>query len=442
MAYRCRTASADWRLTAPGAFDRLAACAYPDEPGNEFRIGPYRFDSPTEPDPSDYLDFTPEEWEAIRTSPEADKLARKPKHIQVVGRSSEYAIWATESGRWRVADGALLCRRGGRVRFWQDLDGACSLAFRLRLETARSSARVLLGEGDGKSVTVVLHTGSTGAPPECLALAIPPGRWTACRVALGDGAVTAQTRADESAWSEPLSRPVDRGIGGGLLLEAEGHDAAFDDIEIRVPRHADGQRFHAFDRRETEWLRDGPHWIDHGGISCALASNWVSLVAPEGRGMLWHKAALAGNLLLATNIEENTEWIGWEREPSHIHHPFDNIVLCLAKERDPETGYRLEVNSQDRSATVLYRAGKQVARIPQDRRFPMQYNGGHSPYTPRRNRLALVRQGNRIRGLVNGVEVLSYLDAQPLPTDSVGIGGYRTRVNFSRIMLRELGTKQ
>ena len=92
--------------------------------------------------------------------------------------------------------------------------------------------------------------------------------------------------------------------------------------------------------------------------------------------------------------------------------------------------------------TVLYRAGKEVASARQDYRFPIQYGGGHAPYRPRRNRISLVRQGRRVRGLVNGVEVLSYTDEKPLTTDTVGIGGYRTRINFSRIMVRELGAEQ
>jgi hypothetical protein len=155
--------------------------------------------------------------------------------------------------------------------------------------------------------------------------------------------------------------------------------------------------------------------------------------------MLWNKRTFAGDLLLSTNIEENSEWMGWEQDPSHIHHPYDNIVLCLGKGQDTGSGYRLEVNSRDRTATVLYRADKEVASVPQDYRFPIQYKGGHAPYSPRRNRISLVRQGNRLRALVNGVEVLSYTDPDPLATERVGIGGYQTHVNFSRIMVRELG---
>jgi hypothetical protein len=452
MLFRHPNGEANWSLAAPGIIDRLAVCAN-GKAGDGFHIGPYRFDARTIPDPSDYLDFTPEEWEAIRTSPEADKLARKPKQTRVVGKSNQYAIWGMDEGRWQVADGVLRSRSRGRrarVRFWQHLEGAYSLHFRVRLGDDGSSARVILGEGDGKGIAVALRPKGGKADDDALALAVPAGEWTECAIDLGPNTVTARTRhelrnqavAMVPQWSLPKTQAIDRGIGGGLLLEADGRDVAFDDVEITVPREQDRQWFYTFDRRETDWVRDGAGWIDHGGMSCALASNWVSLVAPESRGMLWNKRTFSGDLMLSTNIEENSQWMGWEQDPSHIHYPADNIVLCCGQGDDLQSGYRLEVNSRDRTATVLYRAGKEVASVRQDYRFPIQYKGGHAPYSPRRNRISLVRQGNRLRALVNGVEVLSYTDPEPLNTDRVGIGGYRTRVNFSRIMVRELGDKR
>jgi hypothetical protein len=448
--FRRHKGESSWSFVAPGDIDRVAVCASGTEE-DAFHIGPYRFDAPKIPDPSDYLDFTADEWEAIRTSPEADKLARKPKQTQVVGRSSQYAIWAMDEGRWRVDDGVLRAwprGRPARVRFWQHLEGAYSLRFRVRLEDGQSRARVILGEDNGNGIAVALYPqGGTGNADDDLALAVAPGEWTECAIDLGMAMVTARTRQElrnqavamVPQWSAPQSREIVRGIGGGLLLEADGRDVAFDDVEIAVPREGEGQWFYTFDRRETDWLRDGTGWIDHGGVSCALASNWVSLVTSDSRGMLWNKRTFAGDLLLSTNIEENSEWMGWEQDPSHIHHPYDNIVLCLGKGQDTGSGYRLEVNSRDRTATVLYRADKEVASVPQDYRFPIQYKGGHAPYSPRRNRISLVRQGNRLRALVNGVEVLSYTDPDPLATERVGIGGYQTHVNFSRIMVRELG---
>jgi hypothetical protein len=422
----------NWSLSAPARIERVAVAAFS---GTEsmFRIGPYTFDSPTIPDPSDYLDFTPEEWEEIRRSPEADKLARNPKETHVVGRDSQYAVWGTESGRWRVDNGALVAgRRGGRVRFWQELDGVFTMDFRVRIENADGVAKVVVGGQDGAGTTVVFHGPDAAGVSGDLALPVGNGEWATACIRVTEDRVIVQV------GEEIREKSVRRGIGGGLLLVAEGSGVAFDDVAIAVPRRTAGQWFHGFDRREPDWWRDGGQWIDHGGISCALASNWVSLEAPEGRGMLWHKQGFAGDVMVAANIEENTEWIGWQQEPSHIHHPFDNVVLCLGLGRDIDSGYRLEVNSRDRTATVLYRQGREVAVARQDGGFPIRYVGGHAPYQPRRNRLALVREGNRLRAIVNGVEVLVYEDNEPVPTDTVGVGGYRTQVNLSRIMVRRL----
>jgi hypothetical protein len=441
--YRFAEATAAWGLRAPGDAARVAVCSF-DEPDDEFRIGPYRFEARTIPDPSDYLDFTPEEWEAIRTSPEADKLARKPKQTQVVGRSNEYAIWETKEGLWRVQDGALVARAGrhaSRVRFWQSLDGAYTLRFRVRLADPSAWASVQLGELGGRATDVLLHSNSTDIDYAGTGVAVPiePRSWVDVRVEFGMDTLTVQTRGEGAdGWTAPSSKAVVRGIGGGLELVAGGGEVAFDDVEVAVPRRRDTQWFYAFDRRECDWLRDGPHWIDHGGVSCALASNWVSLVAPEEHCMLWHKGSFGGDVMVSTNIEENSEWMGWDKDPSHVHYPYDNVVLSLGESADVDTGYRLEVNSRDRTQTVLYREGKEVASVRQGQGFPIRYLGGHAPYRPRRNRIMLVREGDQIRGLVDGQVVVSYTDPSPLPPKTVGRGGYRTHLNFSRIMVREL----
>ena len=104
---------------------------------------------------------------------------------------------------------------------------------------------------------------------------------------------------------------------------------------------------------------------------------------------------------------------------------------------DINEGYRLEVNAENRSATVLYRRGKEVARVRQGYNFPIQYVGGHSPFSPRKNRVALIKKGGLIRAVVNGKEVLRYTDMDPLPVSRVGLGGYRTHVNFSHVEVVE-----
>jgi hypothetical protein len=230
-------------------------------------------------------------------------------------------------------------------------------------------------------------------------------------------------------------------LGGTALLRVAGGTAEFDDVEFSLPRRAKNEFLYVFDRRETDWWRTGGEWIDHGGISCALASQWISLVAPEGSGILWNKrgfpSASGADLLVTATLEENTEWFGWHQAESHIHHPYDNVCIYLTQDNNPETGYRVELNARQRTATVLYRNNVEVATVRQDSLFPLQYVGGHVPYSPRRSRLAVVKRGGTVAVVLNGREILSFADPAPLPVSRVGVGGYQTRVNFSRVEIRE-----
>jgi hypothetical protein len=205
-----------------------------------------------------------------------------------------------------------------------------------------------------------------------------------------------------------------------------------------------------FHQREGDWFREGP-WMDHGGISCVLTSHWVSLLAAKGRGVLWNKRAWGPDVQVGSDIEENADWYGWRKDPTHAHYPFDNICMLLATDAWSPTagsgpgwdrGYRLEVNSQNRKATVLYRNGKEVARVVQDGKFPMQYQGGHAPYLPRRGHVSLLKRGKLLRGFVNGKEVLRYEDPEPLDVKAVGVGGYDTRFNFAHLEVRQLGPNE
>ena len=195
-------------------------------------------------------------------------------------------------------------------------------------------------------------------------------------------------------------------VQGGALL---------DDVQFRVRRRGEHHSFDTFRARVTDWWREGKQWVDHGGVSCVLVSNWTTLKAPKGRGTMWHKRAFGPDVIVGFSVEEASEWFGWNTPPGHLHYPYDNICVHLASAREFDSGYRLEINSDSRTATVLYRNGKEVARVPQDATFPLQYRGGHSPYSPRRQCVTLVKQGAILRALINRQEVLRYKDPDPLP---------------------------
>jgi hypothetical protein len=440
---------------------RRIALRIQSPPADEaFLMGPYHFTEARVADPADYLDFTPEEYRQIATSPDAERLRRQAKFLALVGSSTDYAVWEQDSGNWLVADGILRgSGPGATLRFCQALNGPFSLTLRVRLADAESAGRLLLGEMGGKGTELRLVPGTAGVtplpatgnrrrkwlPPAPVAPVIrvaaavatlPPGDWHALEVELADHAV--RWRLDEGPTQEAVA---ERGHGGGVLLTVERGSLEFDDIVFALPRRAADEgrrsRLAAFDQRETDWWRRGA-WLDHGGIACALASNWISLDAAAEEGMLVQKESFPGALLVAFNVEENTEWLGWDRNPDHEHRPCDNICVVLAVDAGLAQGYRLEVNSRERSMTVLYRNGVEVAAAKQDSTFPIQYVGGHAPCRPRRNRIVLVRQGGELQAIVNGVAVLSYRDPEPLSASVVAVGGYRTRFNVSNLLVREL----
>ncbi|MFO7899383.1 MAG: hypothetical protein R6V58_10035 [Planctomycetota bacterium] len=279
-----------------------------------------------------------------------------------------------------------------------------------------------------------LATSRPTEAPAGLPLEFPgDGDWH--RLAISARGETIEAAIDDQA---PKTATLSRGDHGGVLLRVPAGRALFDDIEFLVPRSQPDGAFYGFDRREADWWRSGGTWMDHGGMACVLASHWISLIAPDGRGTLWNKRRFGPDALVAFNIEENSKWFGWSEHPTHVHYPFDNICVHLGTAADETSGYRLEVNARDRTATVLYRNGKEVASVDQDAEFPMQYVGGHAPYRPRKNRISLSKRGRAIRALVNGVEVLRWTDPDPRPVERVGLGGHDTRVNFSHIEVRDL----
>ncbi|MFP4027129.1 MAG: hypothetical protein ACLFWL_05005 [Candidatus Brocadiia bacterium] len=423
------------KLVCPGGRVEINRLAFRTPAGRDgvFEIGPYAFSREKVEDPSDYLDFTEEEYKEIRNSEDVDKLRRRKKMRPVVGKGGQKSVWTTEKGTWAVADGVLSAAAPGSLRHWQEVISGFELCFRIRLGGQKSAGGVELYRGDSEGSTV-LFAAEDGGEKEDPALhfnGVVPGKWHD---------VTIDTRGNRLKLlvGEKLVRegPLKRGGGGTLRLLARNGSVAFDDLNIAIPRRQRHGRFYGFDRRETDWWREGGKWIDHGGIACVLASNWISLIAPEDSGRLWNKDKFEGGAVVAFNVEENTEWFGWNEKPSHVHHPFDNIFVEFTPEIGSEEGYRVELNADDRSHTILYRNGEEVLRVKQDGDFPMRYRGGHSPYSPRRNRISVRNVSGEISVRINGKTVLKYEDRDPVRTDRIGIGGYKTRINFSHLELQ------
>lgn len=444
-------------IKVQGAETRIKRIAfrYGERSFKKYVIGPYHFTESQIPDPSDYLDFTPEEYKKMASLPEADKLARRAKFRALIGDwGEELSPWIRERGGWRVNDGVMMANGPAIVRMAEEMSDDLELRLRLKLLDPRASAEIELYAIPDPGVRIhIAGPKAATAPKE----AAKPSREAAVKLEI----------PDDNNWHDVVVRvtgnmlmatldkdaqkdiAITRADGARLLLKVFYGRVDFDDIEITMPKRSESSSRYVFANRETEWWREttggAAQWVDHAGISCVLASSWVSLIAPQGDGLLWNKRAFGPDASVAFDIEENTEWYGWDQAHSHEHFKFDNVSAVLAKEipsaplkRDALEGYRMEINADNRSATVLYRNGKEVVRIAQDHSFPIRYVGGHAPYFPRINRVWLVKRGALIRGMVNGKEVLRYTDPEPIDVKRVAIGGYNTRVNFSRMEVRTL----
>jgi hypothetical protein len=416
------------------------AIRYGEDVPGIFRLGPYHFTRNRIADPSDYLDFTPTEYAEIKKSPDFKKLVRQQKYRALVSKSRhDGAVWTSRSGTWLVSKGFL---RGtgpdAILKFWQEVNGAVEITFKLRHVTPGTITEWELHSGPDRGARIRIASPAKdveNVEDDLLCLPAPTdSEWHNVKLKISGGSLTASI--DDNTSRLRLARQYD---GGEILLKTLAGNVEIDDIEFTIPRRGTRGHFYAFDQRETDWWREGKGWIDHGGISCVLASNWISLSAPEGKGTIWNKRLFGSDLLVACNVEERSEWYGWHEQTSHLHYPFDNISISLAAGNDPESGYRLEVNSRNRSVTVLYRNGVEVALTSQDKSFPMRYVGEHQPYSPRRNRVSLAKRGGILRAIVNGVEVLRFEDPKPLNVSRVGVGGHNTHINFSHIEVIELG---
>jgi hypothetical protein len=431
---------------------RRIAIAYTEPLADENVIGPYTFNERTIPDPSDYLDFTPEEHRQMLNLPEAEKYRRGQKPRPVIAHSrgqdnwNDDSPWRMDRGQWRLLDQTLQgAGQGAQLSYADELFGAYEVRMKVRLPEASSVAQVLLCGDPGKPHILRLvrekpATPATAVQPDPFEVALKAdGGWHQVCLRVGNGGLA--TAADGGDWRTVTPR---RGDAGFFALGIQSGRVDFDDVEFRLPRRSADGRNYSFANGETDWSReahDGARWVDHGGISCRLASSWVSLVAPQGGGMIWNKHTFGPDVAVASNITEWSEWYGWDHNETHRHLPYDNICLVLGTDRNEKTGYRLEINSNNRTETILYRNNQPVARVAQNRGFPMYYVGGHFPFFPRRHWAALLKRGGALQGVLDGKVILTFTDPDPLPVSCIGLGGYQTHINFGPITIRLLNEK-
>ncbi|NQZ66998.1 MAG: hypothetical protein HRT89_02905 [Lentisphaeria bacterium] len=389
-----------------------------------YSIGPYHFTKSHLLDSSDYLDFTAEEYAEMKESTDTDKTRRKARMRPVLGEENK-AAWTVKNREWQRSGGSLVNTKDfATITHNQEINGPFKLSMRVKL-AEKSKLIVLLNIIGLKNRKITMAADlvadfAIAADDSWHDVFIENGL-NSCRVLL-DG-------------KEVFKKDMPSTLGSRIKMIAHSGTVALDDIEFIIERHGPEHHFYGFDKRESDWLYTGKaDWLDHGGIACAFASSWVSLDASKEPGLLWNKRKFTGDtLLVATNIEENGEWFGWAK--GHTHHAYENIQVSLSPEHDVNKGYRLELCTEDRTKTTLYRNGKSVHEIKQIGDFPLRYQGGHTPYAPRKSRLTFSKQGSHIIAILNGKQIMDWVDSEPLDVSRVAIGAYETRVNFTNIQV-------
>jgi len=403
-----------------------------------FSFGPYNFNNVE--DISDYMDFTDEEFRKMNSPENKDKFKRKARRRPIIGRG-EKSVWEVKrKGLWDIHDSVLRGKASkGYIKFWQEFNGDLTLRFKIKLKDNSSALKVALYSNAEKSLNMTIATTKyqeNGKKSSGLFLLCPEaGKWFTVVIATSLNRINAKIGDKKTSFAN-----LQRGDGGGIQFMVPAGVVELDDIAVSLLREKEGYNFYGFDRRESDWWREGKIWCDHSGLACVFASNWTSLIAPEGSGMLLHKRIVGDNFLLAFNVSEASEWFGWSKKHSHIHYPWDNITIRLSSKKGK--AYELRINSENRTKTVLLRNGKAVVSINQDRKFPIRYTGGHAPYSPRRCRVVLRKTSDTIILYLNGRKIFTYTDPKPVKTSELRLGGFKTRINFSNIELFYKNKKQ
>ena len=327
-------------------------------------------------------------------------------------------------GSWTILGGAMIGRGSDAwIRYHRDFVGDMTMFTKVRLAEDTKASIVLRADSGGEGTEVSFSSDD-----------LKPGTWHEILLDLRGDQLTAKVGDLEA---QTLWSPVTP--TGQVWLKLEKGTISFDNLEFALERRWEGGFRYSFDQQETDWWSNQENWVHHAGIACVYASSWITLQNPgEEPAIMWNKRSFANDLQVGVDVEEYSNWHGWRAKPSHTHMPWDHIGIFLSASDDPNEGYHLMMNADNRKRTILYRKGEIVASVPQGGNFPFRYVGGHEPYQPRTCRLLLRKDGGALTAYVSGQEVLRYEDSAPLEVSRVGIGGHETHANMANIEVVEL----
>jgi hypothetical protein len=227
------------------------------------------------------------------------------------------------------------------------------------------------------------------------------------------------------SWRDP--QPLDGRNVGLFVREGRATFASASVTHLRAVRSD-------FGRVEPDWQPVSGEWRLHTGLACIPWDHWITAFGSEDgpayMGLLWEPGE---DVCIVLRCSEASEGFATR---THVHYPLHDVSVTLRGdlERPGRAGYRILVAPLPAKDTVvLFRNGHEVAR---ERGFRIVKEGHCNQ--PRQFTMIARAEGGRVSCSINGREVLSFTDPDPLPAGRVLLGAERGRVNFADVTVMDV----
>ncbi|HAZ64726.1 MAG TPA: hypothetical protein DCZ72_14105 [Armatimonadetes bacterium] len=345
--------------------------------------------------------------------PTGDSLdVQPPAHAGLMDLDS----WAGPAGAWRADPGeyGLFWQRDP---FWGDLEVSFTLS-----AVPSGQALDLMAETDAQNVDSGLRLHAARRDDKAQLTLFAAGQQIARgQVAVDEGAPLALARDGERVVArlggrEVLAAEHPAPAGAGRLgFRTAGYQTKLSNVGV----WAQNLRDTSFDTAPIDWWVGSGEWDLTSRWTCSPEWSWFGGVS-EDIAAVWSKQSLAGEMSLDWFAAPKMLYVGEPdergRQRTSERNGDLNAVIC-GNGYDPESGYSFLINPTQGGA-YLSRDGEPVASNTEFR-LPTRFHN-------RWSHMRAERHGATLTLFVDGQEVLSYTDPDPLPE---GYAGLWTRNN-------------
>ena len=345
--------------------------------------------------------------------PTGDSLdVQAPAHAGLMDLDS----WAGPAGAWR-ADPAEYGLFWQRDPFWGDVEVSFTLS-----AVPSGQALDLMAEADAQGVDSGLRLHAARRDDSAQLTLFAAGKQIARgQVAVDEGAPLALARDGERVVArlggrEVLAAEHPAPAGAGRLgFRTAGYKTKLSNVGVWAANLRDT----SFDTAPIDWWVGSGEWDLTSRWTCSPEWSWFGGVS-EDIAAVWSKQSLAGEMSLDWFAAPKMLYVGEPdergRQRTSERNGDLNAVIC-GNGYDPESGYSFLINPTQGGA-YLSRDGEPVASNTEFR-LPTRFHN-------RWSHMRAERHGATLTLFVDGQEVLSYTDPDPLPE---GYAGLWTRNN-------------